>query len=367
MSNPPHGVEIMIVGEAWGRYEEKLQKAFVGPSGAELLKMLDDAKIIKLDKRYIAEFYRRNDPTYIDAMWQLTGVPRTNVFNYHPPRDDVGYFCGPKTTAIAGYGALAKSKYVSIKWRGELKRLTDEVESANPAIVICLGNTALWAFTGHVGIGKLRGTTRSATHISAGRKLIATYHPAAVLRDWSLRSIAVADLIKAKRESKFREVRRPERTIWIEPTLEDLDAFFEEHIRGCNILSVDIETHGDAVTCIGFAPSPSVALVIPFYDGRRKGRSYWNTARDEQAAVGFVRKVLGDRRIAKVFQNGLYDITFLIRALGIRTLGAEHDTMLCHHALQPESLKNLGFLGSIYSDESSWKVERKTATIKRDE
>jgi len=41
--------------------------------------------------------------------------------------------------------------------------------------------------------------------------------------------------------------------------------------------------------------------------------------------------------------------------------------MLLHHALQPESLKGLGFLGSIYTDESNWKLMRKSTTIKRDE
>lgn len=48
--------------------------------------------------------------------------------------------------------------------------------------------------------------------------------------------------------------------------------------------------------------------------------------------------------------------------------GATHDSMLLHHALQPESLKALGFLGSVYINERAWKVERKGQenTIKRD-
>ena len=48
--------------------------------------------------------------------------------------------------------------------------------------------------------------------------------------------------------------------------------------------------------------------------------------------------------------------------------GAEEDTMLLHHALYPESLKGLGFLGSIYCDEGAWKGMRKgTETIKRED
>ncbi len=41
--------------------------------------------------------------------------------------------------------------------------------------------------------------------------------------------------------------------------------------------------------------------------------------------------------------------------------------MLLHHALQPESLKGLGYLGSVYTDHGSWKQERKmNETIGRD-
>jgi hypothetical protein len=55
----------------------------------------------------------------------------------------------------------------------------------------------------------------------------------------------------------------------------------------------------------------------------------------------------------------------------IKVIGAAEDTMLLHHAIQPESLKGLGFLGSIYSDERAWKGmnDRKgyKKTIKRDD
>jgi hypothetical protein len=43
--------------------------------------------------------------------------------------------------------------------------------------------------------------------------------------------------------------------------------------------------------------------------------------------------------------------------------------MMLHHSLYPEMKKSLGFLGSIYTDEASWKLMRqeKTDTEKRDE
>ena len=80
----------------------------------------------------------------------------------------------------------------------------------------------------------------------------------------------------------------------------------------------------------------------------------------------FIRTILEDRRIKKVFQNGLYDLAFLWRSVGIPVFGATEDTMLLSHAPQPESLKGLGYLGSIFSDEGAWKQDHKDTTIKRD-
>jgi hypothetical protein len=77
--------------------------------------------------------------------------------------------------------------------------------------------------------------------------------------------------------------------------------------------------------------------------------------------------VLIDAAIRKLFQNGMYDIAFLLRSYGIRVYGCAEDTMLLHHALQPESLKGLGYLGSIYTDFGPWKSDRKhVETIGRD-
>jgi len=63
----------------------------------------------------------------------------------------------------------------------------------------------------------------------------------------------------------------------------------------------------------------------------------------------------------------MYDVAFLWRSYGIKTFNFREDTMLLSHALQPESLKGLGFLGSVYTDHGPWKSERKgVQTIKRD-
>jgi uracil-DNA glycosylase len=365
---------IVLVGEALGDSELKLpgHPPLVGPSGAELIRMLAEANVLSLtaqDRSLLKRFYAESNPAYIESIWSHhPEIVRTNVFRSHPPRNDITHFCGPKSSAIPGYPALTGSKFIRREYEPDLDALAALLLHHDPNLVIPLGNTPLWCLAGQTGISKIRGTTLLSTHTALDFKLLPTYHPAAVIRDWSLRPTTIADLMKARRESAFPDIRRPHREIHIEPTLEEIDSYIAQFIRGCSLLSCDIETAGNRITCIGFAPSSASAIVIPFDDSRRANGSYWPTVEDERRAWRLVRGVLEDRSIPKLFQNGAYDIAFLWRAYGIKTMGAAEDTMLLSHALQPEALKGLGYLGSIYSDEGAWKFMRKKhETIKRDE
>jgi uracil-DNA glycosylase len=336
--------KIALVGEAWGSDEEKARRPFVGYTGYLLNEILRDAGIVRSE-------------CFI-----------TNVFNLHPPGNKMEWFCGSKSTAIPGYPSLLKGKFVRREFITELDRLASEIADCNPNIIISFGNTGLWALLGKTGITKFRGVTDISTHTAIGFKVLPTFHPTYLLRgQWTQRHTVVLDLRKALKESETDNVKRPHREIWIEPTLKDLEVFYERYLANAERISVDIETSGTYITCIGFAPSSGVAICIPFSDKRRKDRNYWPTQSDECKAWNFVRHVL-EYPIPKIFQNGLYDIAFLWRAMGLKTMNAAHDTMLLHHALQPEALKGLGYLGSIYTDEGPWKQMRdRTTTIKRDE
>lgn len=335
--------KIALIGEAYGEHEERERQPFVGPSGYELTKMLYEAGIHRAD------------------------CFLTNVFNRKPPSNRIEAFCGAKKSAIADYPALIKGKYVRAEFEPELERLSQELIEVNPNLIIALGNTALWAMCGKTFISKMRGTTMLSTHTVVGFKVLPTYHPSAVLRQWELRPTTVIDLMKASRELEYPEIRRPKRLIWIEPSLEDINDFRRRYIDRAKILSVDIETSGTFITCIGFAPDSKTAIVIPFNDSRKLGRNYWPTQQIELQVWQVIREILADEKIPKLFQNGMYDIAFLWRAYGLKVKNASEDTMLLHHALQPESLKGLGFLGSIYTDEGSWKqMRQKETTIKKD-
>lgn len=332
--------KIALIGEAWGQEEEREGRPFVGSSGRILNGILRQAGIAREDCLV------------------------TNVFNLRPrPSNDVGNLCGPKGEGIPGYPALARGKYVRKEYAPELARLYDEVARFQPNVIVTLGATPAWAFLKTSGIRAIRGTTAESF---LGYKVLPTYHPAAVMREWTLRPIVLADMMKAKRESEYPDVRRPMREIWVEPSIEDIERFFHEHIEPSPSLSIDIETKGMTITCVGFAPTPKVALVIPFYDPTQLDGNYWRTYEEEMQAWEWVRLFCSLRK-RLVFQNGMYDMTFLWRAMGIPCPHASDDTMLLHHALQPEMEKGLGFMATLHTDEASWKFMRKSDTEKKED
>ena len=73
---------------------------------------------------------------------------------------------------------------------------------------------------------------------------------------------------------------------------------------------------------------------------------------------GYVQRIL-NLPCPKITQYGLYDIQHLWRRMGITPRNATEDTLFVHHALQPEMQKDLGFLGSLYTNIGEWKSMRK--------
>jgi len=338
--------KIAIVGEAWGEHEEREGKPFVGPAGWQLNSMLKEAGI---------------------GRWECY---LTNCFNFRPkPSNKIQNLCASRKDVKHGLPPLSSGKYIRDEYLPELDRLYGELREVSPNVAIAMGGTAAWALLRDGRISKLRGAVADSPVVN-GLKVLPTFHPSYILQGgYSERHVTILDLQKARRESEFPEIRRPIRTIYTEPLLVEMEWFYEKFIAPSKLLAVDIETHDRQITCIGFAPSESVALVVPFRDLRKSSGSYWGSLEAELAAWKWVRKVLASP-VHKVFQNGLYDMHHLWRTYGIAISNAEHDTMLLSHALQPESPKGLAFLGSVYSDESAWKlgIRLKTReTIKREE
>ncbi len=314
-----------------------------------------------------------NGPTYylLKACLSQVGIAigecdKAVVFDFYSP-GGLKNLCGPKTEGIPGWPALIKGKFVNAKYTSELDRLFTEIQNVNPTLILAMGYAAVWALCKTTSVKSIRGAPVPFTWGgSRVFKVLPTYGADSIIREWKLRPILLSDLQKAREQMDFPQLIRPSREIWIEPTLADLDTFEREHILPSPQLSIDIETSGDQITCIGFAPRKDIALVVPFTDSENSTHSYWSTLTEELKALEWVRRMCSLKK-SIIGQNFLYDLNHLWTKYGITVPHASEDTMLLHHALQPEMQKGLGFLGSIYTDEPPWKVMRKAETIKRED
>jgi DNA polymerase I-like protein with 3'-5' exonuclease and polymerase domains/uracil-DNA glycosylase len=327
----PDTASIMLVGEAPGSEEERLGQPFVGASGQELRRMCSEAGI-------------PFDSTF-----------RTNVARFRPRDNQIKNFfatksAGRKAGLTELYGRFCRPEIVQ-----GLQELIREITLIKPALIIALGDTALWALTGgKSGIGKWRGS-QLQTFEPAGYKLLPTYHPAGVLRQWSWRTVVVHDLRRALAYLQDK-APPPNYHFRIRPTFEQAAAtlcFLRTHALP---ISVDIETRGGAMSCVGLAWSPTQAICLPFIHA--DGRRYW-TPEHEKEIRTWLRTLLTMTLPALIMQNGIYDCQYFIREDGYCPHVTD-DTMLAQHAMMPGTPKGLDYLSSLYCDyHVYWKDEGK--------
>lgn len=320
----PTDARIVIVGEAPGAHEEIKLRPFVGPAGGVLEQCLHAAGLIR------SECYL------------------TNVVKVRPRNND-----------IAPYFNSAKGTFTSegMTW---VERLRDELSSLHPNVVVTCGATATAALCGISKITKFRGYFFESQGTSKCLKVLPTIHPSAALRGMYIwRYLIAADLKKAREESDSPDLVRPERTLaygfdQVSEVLEWCD-FLASQDR----LSTDTEVKNYELACIGFASSPEVACTIPL-DER------WTL--DEEVAIWRgIQKVLKSPS-KKIFQNGFFDVHFMLTKCGLETEGEIEDTMIAHSVIYPELPKGLGFLGSMYcGTQAYWKDMVKFNSIKAED
>jgi uracil-DNA glycosylase len=356
---------IVFLGESWGEEESRFQTPFIGTPGQELSRMMAQAGYGNK-----ALPYNFNSSTRMINYWSNYNFTLLNVFNERAPQNNVELFYAKLQDKVPLNRKLPRRKfgtsnhYLREEYVHHIEALHKKLEQLKPNVIVALGNTALWALGLTPSIAKLRGNVIA----SKWGKVIPTHHPAAVIRAWSNRTIAVLDLHKALRESKSPAISAPERIIWTEPTIEDLYKWWEDYGSKAKLLAIDIETLKKIqVAEIGLASSATMALHIPFvYKEGNIYKSWWADAKTEAAAWDFVEMVCRSS-IPKIGQNVLqYDAYFMAKALGIPILNIAEDTMTLSHCWQPELEKSLGFLGSIFLTEREWKSIR-THTDKGDE
>ncbi len=354
----PSDAKILFIAEAPGAEEEREGKPLIGSSGQEFTRCLKEAGIPREICRLDNVFHWRPPNNKFHAEWCST--KKEAVEQYKLIREDLLTAC-PKYPWPSTYtwASVGQNKYVNPKHLPELQRLREEILSVKPNLVVALGGVSAWALLGTSGITKLRGVVTESSLV-LGQKVLPTWHPAYIQRVWESRLTLIVDLIKAKREMEFPEIRRPQKKIWINPTIDDIIYFRDKYIIGAPLLAFDIETERKQITCISFAPRHNIAITIPFVDKTKPGYNYYQDINDEVRAWHLVKEILL-MPMPKLAQNGLYDLQYLWKVHGVEVRNYLEDTMLLHHALYIELKKDLGYLGSVYTDEAAWKLMRHRA------
>ena len=326
-----------IVGEAPGADEVRQGAPFVGVSGQLLTRLL------------------------LEAGFDRSAMFLTNVCHERPPDNEIASWFATKTAArTAGLSAVA-GRYPDPRIIAGHLLLRSRIEQYRPKLILALGNTALWSLTEQWGILKWRGSAMSVTSATSVH-VLPTVHPAAILREWGLRNIALQDMRRAKRPTAFT---KPNWTFFLRPTIEHVLAWCHETIELLDDhplpLVCDIETRNSQIACIGIAWSKYHALCIPLMCLERP-EGYWSES-EEQIVILNLRQVLCHPNARVVFQNGAYDLQYFAHQYGFLPRISD-DTMLQQHVAFPGLRKGLDFLSSLHcSYHRYWKDDGKTWDI----
>tara|TARA_Y100001980_G_C14547856_1_gene328675 strand:+ start:820 stop:1896 length:1077 start_codon:yes stop_codon:yes gene_type:complete len=301
--------------------------------------------------------------TVLDPMFKFAGIDVSSAMLTHaiqlkPAQDNLQSFFYKrseyknvkKETEWRSPFAPTQYGYLKPEYEQDIKRLWEEIDKFNPKVIIAMGGVALWALCGLDKVGSYRGSFIETSNKKY--KVMPTYSPVAVLKNYSFRPTVLSDLKKA---TNIKKIDYIEREICIEPTYEEVKQFLsycESMNTSYSPLSFDIETANDEITCIGFAPHKAKAMVVPFK--KEDGKDFYDY-HTELAVWKLVGDILSNPDITKVAQNQTYDVSWLRHMYGIEVRGTVHDTMHAQHVLQPELEKSLGYLGSIYTNEGAWK------------
>lgn len=351
----PKDASIVLVGESWGVEELQSQRPFVGSSGVELNRMLPEAGLSREQ------------------------ILCTNVVAEKPQGNEMWRLFVPKLTALPSQTETMRGLHPSDLVRAEVSRLYRQIAEYPRKLIIGTGNYALWALSNCSGETVLRASNNRSIAKDDQRAVpngimnwrgsmwyyepygqpatkipfLPVVHPAAILRQWDLRTVTVHDLKVRSRLALRDDWRHKEPPVfWAPPTFEQartkLIEWLHRAYAGETIyLAEDIETAKGLITCIGFADSSYFAMCIPLVRRFETGLVSWWTPDQEAILVGLIRRLHKCPTILIQGQNFIYDTQYIQYWFASRPK-LDWDSMLCQNVLFPGTPKGLDYLSSLY-------------------
>ena len=257
---------------------------------------------------------------------------------------------------------LTKAEYTTYIYRNKIldsqnldawvEYLRRELSRTSCNVIVPMGELSFYALTGLRKHNKYRGSILPCTLIP-GRKVIPCLHPYTIQSQYHMKPIIQCDLAKIKRESSDRIIAVEENNFIVEPTFEEAISTMQSIIDTANIISWDIETAGQAISCIGFATDKHGGICIPLtIPGQQR---YWSNAK-EREILRMIEAVLRSG-IPNGGQNINYDLCWMINTLSIVPKNTCWDTMIASHTCYAELPKDLGMLTSLYTNYPYYKDE----------
>lgn len=282
------------VGEAADREDAQTGKPFSGGAGSWLSSMMRAARI------------SRTSPSII------------NVLGCHPP-DNIfpGSMKWSATDRSTARGAVEYCRQ---------HHLEPALSQIQPTRIVALGNEALRAVTNRSGILQWRGSPLPLRgRMAEGPKVVPTLHPAFLMRQAALFSVAVQDL--------RRRLDLPPEDYDLYPTIDTVRSF------AATTFSFDFEWDSTgSITMCGLSDRWYKSICVPFV-----GEFIPELKRIFEAAEVLIGHNIVDAD------------TYYFTQLGWNVTAKLHDTMLAQHLIQPDMRHGLGFVGSVFTGKVFWK------------
>jgi len=333
---PPDGnpdtAEYCMVGEAPSSIEVLERKPFVGPAGKQLIRMCEAINIPR-HRIYLTNACKAQLPgNKSDILWTSKG---------HRCAD----------------------------WHALQEALILELSTLRTNHIILLGATAMMLLLDDpkiTSIIKYRGSHYKAEdfpHLAEplrGKFIHLTFHPASSLYNSNPLNfwIIIADLQKVVQLADD-PTRWPENpTVITRPSLPAVLQFYEE-AKQHPYMGFDIEATPKLITCFAITAGKDKVMSVPLMNN--KG-SYWTPEEEVQIWDGLAN-LLGDPTIGIVCQNGMFDLMFVLRTMGIKSDNFAFDTMIAQHICYTDLPKGLDFLTSCYTYFPYYKDEGKQSHL----
>jgi uracil-DNA glycosylase family 4 len=232
------------------------------------------------------------------------------------------------------------------------KFLIDEIRAVNPNVIVAVGDVALRTLTDATsGIWKNRGVPLEG---ALGKKVIGTLHPRNTMAQQANFSIPIFDFQRAFKESRFPELVRIEVQYVTQARVGSHGDAVRESARRHGSICHDLETSN---------LDPRTSEIVMCGLGRAPGEAYcFPWSRDTALLVA---ELYRDPTIEKVGQNSegfdtpyiLYKIRKLLDDPTFDVAGPTFDTMVAFHLTNSDLPKDLGTIGTFYTDMPYWKDE----------